>query len=79
MNIYPEITAYYAAMEHRQTHRHMAESSQEVCFSGSVNKRGTDENPMAHGNICVIETCACGATRRTNVNGRHTEEGDWEK
>lgn len=36
-----------------------------------------DENRAAHGNICVIEECECGAERRTNVNQCHIEEGEW--
>jgi hypothetical protein len=32
---------------------------------------------MAHGNICVIDTCSCGAVRKTNINGNHIERGPW--
>lgn len=35
------------------------------------------QNPKAHGGNCVVEHCPCGATRMTNVNGKHTERGPW--
>lgn len=44
-------------------------------YSGPVVTR--DQNPGAHGNVCVVETCACGAVRSVNVNGRHVESGEW--
>lgn len=52
-----------------------AERTIERCFEGCVNNHNPNE--AAHGNIVVIETCACGKERRTNVNGRHEEEGPW--
>lgn len=55
-------------------HRHKAEKSTDRPFMGAVS---TNENRAAHGGICVVETCQCGATRRTNVNGRHVEAGKW--
>lgn len=36
-------------------------------------------NPAAHGHVCVVQTCRCGATRATNVNGDHVERGPWRK
>lgn len=39
----------------------------------------SDENRAAHGGICRIEYCCCGATRRTNINGSHVEQGDWKR
>lgn len=44
------------------------------CYTGPVSVR---PNPAAHGNVCHWETCRCGATRATNVNGRHVERGRW--
>lgn len=35
------------------------------------------EKRAAHGNVCVVDTCRCGAERQTNVNGRHVERGPW--
>lgn len=34
-------------------------------------------NPSAHGGVCIVETCRCGATRHTNRNGQHEERGTW--
>ena len=57
-------------------HRHRAQSklSIERGFSGPVAQ---PQNRNAHGNICRIDTCACGAQRRTNINGFHSERGPW--
>lgn len=54
---------------------HQAISTKTRGFSGPVTR---DENPRAHGNVCEIERCSCGAERRVNVNGMHVEEGDWD-
>jgi len=58
----------------KHTHRAVKNLSRDYCFSGPVSDR---ENRAAHGNICTVDTCKCGATRRTNVNGRHIEKGQW--
>ena len=43
------------------------------CFDGGVSKHN-----RAHGNICDEEECLeCGARRSVNMNGLHTETGDW--
>lgn len=55
-------------------HKHKAQSERTLPFQGPV---ASPENPAAHGNVCHVETCKCGATRRTNVNGRHLERGSW--
>jgi hypothetical protein len=46
--------------------------------------RTFDLGPVSHnqpwepqGGIARIETCACGAQRRVNVNGEHIEDGPW--
>lgn len=45
-------------------------------FAGSVSLY--DQNPAAHGNICVTEECTvCGAQREVNINGMHDETGEW--
>lgn len=38
-----------------------------------------EQNPSAHGNLCMRDMCACGAVRDTNVNGRHQERGPWQQ
>jgi hypothetical protein len=57
-------------------HRHRpVRSKQEVRpFFGPVARV---EKPAAHGNVCMIDRCRCGAMRRTNVNGLHVEQGRW--
>lgn len=45
------------------------------CFDGPVIG---EDNPSAHGGVCVTEECdTCGARRDTNVNQIHTEVGEW--
>lgn len=57
-------------------HRPLKKAQREIPYRGPVAK-GSAQNPMAHGNICVIDVCSCGASRRTNVNGPHVERGPW--
>lgn len=46
------------------------------CYTGPVSV--DDQNPAAHGGICVEEECAaCGSRRKYNVNGCHVEYGGW--
>ncbi len=56
-------------------HRHEAEFVKTTCYISRA--RGAHENSAAHGDICDIETCACGARRETNLNGVHIERGEW--
>lgn len=53
---------------------HKAIKSVDRPFVGPVVR---DQNRAAHGGVCVVETCRCGARRATNVNGSHQEEGAW--
>lgn len=56
-------------------HRHRVKSTRTVGFSGPV---ANPENRDAHGGVCHVDTCACGATRRTNSTGRGRDErGPW--
>ena len=55
-------------------HRHAVARTEDVGFRGPVAFPG---NPAAHGNICVVATCRCGAVRHTNVNQSHIERGVW--
>ena len=61
-------------MVKRIKHRHRVALVTEVPFAGPV---GWPETPAAHGNICRVETCACGAVRRVNVNFTARETGPW--
>ena len=57
-------------------HRHRAISAQRYVrgFFGPV---ASPEVRAAHGNVCCIDVCTCGAVRRTNTNGNHAERGPW--
>lgn len=59
-------------------HQHRAKDALTTIwpFSGAV---ANPQNQAAHGNICEVHTCRCGATRSTNVNGWHTERGTWQE
>jgi len=58
-----------------KTHTHRAAETMERAFAGPVS---TDrQNPAAHGNVTVIDACRCGAERRRNINGRHSESSGW--
>ena len=61
-------------------HHHKVKTSIDRGFNGPVTTE-TDgryaQNPAAHGNITRIDACACGATRRTNINQGYREYGRW--
>jgi len=54
---------------------HRSATHRTIPFSGPVAVQ--KQNPAAHGNVTVVSTCRCGAERRTNVNGQHSERGEW--
>jgi hypothetical protein len=55
-------------------HVHRVKTVEIRCFLGPVAQK---QNQAAHGGHCRHETCRCGARRRVNVNGLHTERGRW--
>ena len=55
-------------------HRHTPRTTTTRPFFGPVSRH---ENPVAHGNVCYVDTCKCGATRRTNSNAGQQERGPW--
>lgn len=59
------------------THRHRAVHAltETKPFTRAVT---WPENRAAHGNVCLIQHCDCGAWRAMNVNGKHVEQGPWE-
>lgn len=57
-------------------HRHRPATSREEGYRWPVGP-AERQNPAAHGGICTVDTCSCGAERRTNVNGAHVERGEW--
>ena len=61
-------------------HQHKAKTSKDYGFNGPVTSEVSGyyaQNPAAHGNICRVDTCRCGAIRRTNINQGHVERGRW--
>jgi len=69
-------------------HRHCPITEREFCYFHCVNpdhcrRRGPMSwqtytvHPGSHGNITRIETCTCGAIRKTNINGQHIERSAW--
>jgi hypothetical protein len=59
------------------SHRHAAVSSRDVIFTQSRNP-DEKQNRAAHGNITRVDTCACGAVRRTHINQHHIEREAWQ-
>ena len=55
-------------------HRHRVKTEETYLYAHPV---AWPENPSAHGNVTLHQTCSCGALRKINVNGRHREMGDW--
>lgn len=62
------------AVDTARSCQHRPASARETCYSGPVAE---PENPAAHGNITVRETCRCGAVRAVNINQHHEERGAW--
>lgn len=61
-------------------HRHKMKTRKIQVYTGSVTSEVTGyykQNRAAHGGICYVDTCSCGAVRKTNSNGRHEERGRW--
>lgn len=58
----------------KPSHQHRAKSTDTRPYFGPVS---ASENPAAHGGVCLIKTCACGATQHVNCNGLHREHGPW--
>jgi hypothetical protein len=59
-------------------HRAIAAKSRIVSYTAPVVSDPTRQNPKAYGGVCHIDTCTCGAVRRTNSTGRHSERGPWQ-
>ena len=59
------------------THRHRAIKSATKTYSYAGPIEGARENPRAHGGICEVEACKCGATRAANISAGHVEQGRW--
>lgn len=53
--------------------RHTAAASQDRPYDGTTR----DDNRAADGNITRVQSCACGAERRQNINGHHVAADRW--
>ncbi len=69
------LTMELHGLPHECRHTHVASQSVTEAFWGPIPD--ATENRAAHGNVCVTETCACGAGRQTNVNQQYRETGPW--
>ena len=61
-------------------HQHRVRISVDRGWTHCVTPEACAENPRkqaAHGNITRIDTCACGATRSTEINGGAANTGPW--
>lgn len=56
-------------------HRHKVKTTDTYGYSAPI--QGARYEPRAHGGVCHVDRCACGAVRRTNATGRYTERGKW--
>ena len=59
-------------MAHR--HLRLPQGRSVTSYRGPV---ASPENPQAHGGVCFVDRCRCGATRKTNSNGGALERGPW--
>ena len=65
-----------------KNHRHTTKTEMTVGYSHCLmrSEHGhivTHCEPRSHGGICIVSTCACGAVRRENRNGRFSEKSEW--
>jgi hypothetical protein len=61
-------------------HKAIPQKSQDIGWTHCVTPDECAANPMrvqAHGNIIQVDTCSCGATRHTEVNGGRKNYGPW--
>jgi hypothetical protein len=63
-------------------HKHKAEQSKDVGWTACVTPDECATHPYprqdAHGNITRVDTCSCGAIRKSEINGGRTNYGPWE-
>lgn len=56
-------------------HKHRSFKREVRCYETTAI--GAKERPEAHGGICTVSFCRCGAKREVNSNGRAVEQGTW--
>lgn len=57
-------------------HKHKAVRETTIGYRGPVGPHWR-QNQQAHGGVCFVERCSCGAVRHTNSNGNATESSGW--
>jgi hypothetical protein len=57
-------------------HRHRVKHHTTVCWTHCVSARGWGCEE-AHGCVTHVDTCRCGAQRKTESNGRRSYRGQW--
>ena len=58
------------------THQHRPAGEPQIRpYTGCVNH--DDCLPETHGGVAEVDTCVCGATRRSNCNAGRVEYGSW--
>ena len=59
------------------SHKHREKTYQIVGYTAPIP--GAKYTPEAHGGVCIVSTCACGAERRVNSTGgaKRREVGPW--
>ena len=60
-------------------HKHRAKYERTGPFFGASQPahHGNGLAHAAHGNVTVVATCRCGATRASHHNGRHAQYETW--
>jgi hypothetical protein len=56
-------------------HRHRTKTTDIYCYNSPIV--GAKYERRAHGAVCIVDRCACGATRACNSNGQFQEQGPW--
>ena len=57
-------------------HKHRVHHTTTICYRGTVAAVITEDR-RAHGGVCFVDRCKCGAKRETNSTGGHIERGRW--
>jgi hypothetical protein len=61
----------------KHVHKAIPALSVTAGWSHCVAKNPCSCSGAAHGNVTCSDTCACGATRDSEWNGRHRQYGAW--
>lgn len=58
------------------SHKHKTRETRTVGYSHPVGPPERQDQ-RAHGGVMHLDTCSCGAERKTNSNGRYSETTGW--